>query len=60
MAIKSNTGGAVMIACFIIFFFYYLGFLSRTFKIHRTAGDGEGYLCNSALTLPSASQALRY
>ena len=24
-----------------IFFFFYLGFLSRTFTIHRTAGEGE-------------------
>ena len=25
-----------------IFFFFYLGFLSRTFTNHRTAGEGEG------------------
>ena len=23
-------------------FFFYLGFLSRTFTIHKTAGEGEG------------------
>ena len=27
----------------LIFFFFYLGFLSRTFTIHRTAGEGGGY-----------------
>ena len=26
------------------FFFFYLGFLSRTFTIHGTAGEGGGYL----------------
>ena len=24
-------------------YFFYLGFLSRTFTIHRTAGEGRGY-----------------
>ena len=33
-----------------------LGFLSRTFTIHRTAGEGRGYLFNSSLPLPPASQ----
>ena len=42
------------------FFFYYLGFLSRTFTIHRTAGEGESYSYNSSLPLPFASQALRH
>ena len=41
-------------------FFFYLSFLSRTFTIHRTAGDGGGYLFNSSLPLPPASQALRH
>ena len=30
-------------------FFFFLGFLSRIFEIHRTAGKGEGYLFNSSL-----------
>ena len=30
-------------------FFFFLGFLSRTFTIHRTAGKGKGYLFNSSL-----------
>ena len=42
------------------FFFSYLGFLSRTFTIHRTAGEGGGYLFNSSLPLPPASQTLRH
>ena len=44
----------------ITIFFFYLGFLSRTFTIHRTAGEGGGYLFNSFLPLPPASQTLRY
>ena len=42
------------------FFFLYLGFLSRTFRIHGTAGEGGGYLFNSSLPLPPASQTLRH
>ena len=41
-------------------FFFYLGFLSRTFTNHRTAGEGGGHLIHSALPLPSASQTLRH
>ena len=33
-------------------FFFYLGFLSETFTIHRIAGEVEGYLFNSFLPLP--------
>ena len=36
--------------------FFCLGFLSRKFKIHRTAGEGGGYL---SLSLPSTSQTPR-
>ena len=43
-----------------IYFFFYLGFLSRTFTIHRTAGIGGGYFFNSSVPLPPASQTLRY
>ena len=32
-------------------FFFYLGFLSRTFTIHKTAGEGGGYLFNSSVPL---------
>ena len=42
------------------FFFFYLGFLSRTFTNHRTAGEEGGNFFNSSLPLPPASQALRH
>ena len=42
------------------FFFLNLGFLSQTFTIHGTAGEGGGYLFNSSLPLPPASQTLRH
>ena len=45
---------------YFFFFFFYLGFLSRIFTIHGTAGEGGGYLFNSSLPLPPASQALRH
>ena len=40
--------------------FLQLGFLSRTFTIHRTAGEGGGYLFKSSLPLPLSSQTLRH
>ena len=40
--------------------FFYLGFLSRTFTIHRTAGEGGGYLFKSSLPLPPTSRTLRH
>ena len=39
-------------------FFFYLGYLSRTFTNHRT--EGGGYLFNSSLPLPPASQTIRH
>ena len=39
-------------------FFFYLGFLSRTFTIHRTAGEGGGHSINSSSLLLPASQTL--
>ena len=41
-------------------FFFYLGFLSRTFTNHRTAGKGGGHFFNSSLSSPPASQTLRH
>ena len=45
---------------FQIFFFFYLGFLSRTFTIHRTAGEGESYPFITVVPLPPVSQTLRH
>ena len=41
-------------------FFFYLGFLSRTFTNHRTAGEGRGHFFNSSLPLSPALQTLRH
>ena len=41
-------------------FFFYLGFLSRTFPIHRTAVEGGSVLFYSSLPLRTASQALKH
>ena len=41
-------------------FFNFLGFLSRTFTIHRTAGEEGGYLFNFSRPLPPVSQALTH
>ena len=44
----------------VLIFFFYLGFLLRTFTNHRTAEEGGGHFFNSSLPLPPASQALRH
>ena len=36
--------------------FFHLGSLRQIFTIHRTAGEGKGYLFNSSLPLPLALQ----
>ena len=41
-------------------FFSYLGFLSRRFTNHRTAGEGGGHFFNSSIPLPPVSQTLRH
>ena len=41
------------------YFFIHLSFPSRTYTIHRTAGEQGGYFFNSSLPLLPASQALR-
>ena len=43
-----------------IYIYIYLGFLSRIFTNHRTAGEGEGHFFNSSLPLLPASQTLRH
>ena len=40
--------------------FFYLGFILRTFAIHRKARKTGGYLFNSSLLLPPALQTLRH
>ena len=47
---------------FFFFFaiFFYLGFLSWIFTIHRTAAKRGGYFFNSSLALPTASHTLRH
>ena len=60
MAEISPNPEALGINTFFFFFFFYLGFLSRTFTIHGTAGEGGGYLFNSSLPFPPASQTLRH
>ena len=50
---RSNT-------CRFQYFFFYLGFHSRTFTNHRTAGEGGGHFFNSSLPLPTASQTLKH
>ena len=40
--------------------FFYLGFFSRTFTIHRTARERGRYLSNFSLPLPLASRTLRH
>ena len=52
------TGGAYF-PSFTVFFFY-LGFLSQTFTIHKTAEEGGGYFFNSSLPLLPASQKLEH
>ena len=42
------------------FFFFYVGFYSRTFTNPRTAGEGIGHFVNFSLLLPPASQTLRH
>ena len=45
----SNSLKALFVFC--IFFFFYLGFLSRPFMNHRTAGEERWRLFNSSLPL---------
>ena len=45
---------------FCFFVFFYLAFAPRIFTIHRTAGEGGGYLLISFLPLSPISQTLRH
>ena len=50
-----NTATSLTLHSSMCVFFFFLGFLSRTFTIPRTAGKGEGSLFNSCILLPPAS-----
>ena len=43
-----------------VIFYFYSGFLSQTFMIHRAAGEGRGFLFNSCPPLPPATQTLQH
>ena len=55
---KSAANLAHSHAFFCFVFFFLSRFLSRTFTIHRTAGEEAGYFFNISLPLSSASQTL--
>ena len=44
----------------LLFFFFYLGFLSQPFTNHNTAGQEGGHLFNTSLLLTPVSQTLRH
>ena len=44
----------------LVLFFFYVGFLSRTFTNHRTTGEKGGHFINFQLPFPPASQTLRH
>ena len=50
----------LMFFLFVLSFFFYLSFVSRTFTNHWTAREGGGHSINSSLPLPPASQTLRH
>ena len=48
------------VTAMIIELFFYLGFLLRTFMIHRTSGEGKDYFLNSSLPIPPTSQTITH
>ena len=50
----------IIIMWLLRYYYFYLGFLSRIFTDHRTAVEGGWHFFNSSLSLPPASQTLRY
>ena len=56
---RHNKGRSIFFISHVTFFFY-LGFLSRTFTNHRTPGEGGGHFFNSSRPLPLASETLRH
>ena len=55
-----NFQAVVIFTNIFVVFFFFLGFLSQTFMIHRATREGGGYLFNSFLSVPPASQTLRH
>ena len=55
-----NSNTRDLLLNFVVNIFFYVGFLSRIFTIHRTARESWGYFFNSSLPLPPASQILIY
>ena len=51
-----NLNVSIHLRCIL----FYLGFLSRTYTIYRTAGEGGASFYNSCLPLQPASQTLRH
>ena len=51
---------AVFASIYLWNFFFYLGFLSRTFTHRRTAGEEAGHFFNSSPPLPPASQTIAH
>ena len=50
----------LMFFLFVLSFFFYLSFVSRTFTNHWTAREGGGHSINSSMPLPPALQTLRH
>ena len=50
----------VVVLSFLFFVFSYLGFLSRTFTIHKTAGEGTGFFLNTSVPLLPVLQILSH
>ena len=57
---KANLKDTIKISPVQFFFFFCLGFLSRTFTNYRNTGKGGGHFFNSSPPLPPASLTLRH
>ena len=56
--VRSLVERVVFRSVYSFSFFFYMGFLSRTFTNHRNAGEWGGHFFISSLPLPPASQTL--
>ena len=55
-----RQGGPESPCLFILYIYFYVGFLSQTFTNHRTAGEGGGHFFDPSLPLPPALETLRH